>query len=77
MDEVFGSENAICQISVEKRGAQPEKFLPTVNDWILWYGKDKESTKYRQLFLEKGKDVDMTYPYIELPTGERRRISKD
>ena len=76
MDEVFGSENSICQISVEKRGAQPDKFLPTVNDWILWYGKDKEKTKYRQLFLEKGKDVDMTYPYVELPTGERRRISK-
>ena len=76
MDEVFGSENSICQISVEKRGAQPDKFLPTVNDWILWYGKDKERTKYRQLFLEKGKDVDMTYPYVELPTGERRRISK-
>ena len=76
MDEVFGSENFICQISVEKRGAQPDKFLSTVNDWILWYGKDKEKTKYRQLFLEKGKDVDMTYPYVELPTGERRRISK-
>ena len=76
MDEVLGSENSICQISVEKRGAQPDKFLPTVNDWILWYGKDKERTKYRQLFLEKGKDVDMTYSYVELPTGERRRISK-
>ena len=76
LDEVFGSESFICEIAFEKRGAQPHRFLPTTNDLILWYGKNTDTTKYRQLFRQKGEDVEMTYPYVELPCGERRRLSR-
>ena len=77
LDEVFGSDNFICEIAFEKRGPQPDKFLSTVNDILLWYAKDKEHAKYRRLYLEKGKDVDMTYPSVQLPNGKRRRLSKE
>jgi len=77
LDEVFGSANFVSQISFEKRGAQPDIFLSTVNDILLWYGKDREKTKYRQLYWEKGKEVDMTYPNVELPSGEIRRLTEE
>jgi adenine-specific DNA-methyltransferase len=75
MDEVFGGENFISEISFEKRGAQPDKYLSTVNDVLLWYARNKEHAKYKQLFLQKGIDVEMTYPSVELPNGEKRLIT--
>jgi adenine-specific DNA-methyltransferase len=53
MDEVFGSENFIGEITIIKRSPQPDKFLPVVTDYVLWYGKNKELTKYKQLYKEK------------------------
>lgn len=53
MDEVFGSENFVTEITVQKRSPQPDKFLSVVSDYILWYYRDIEHGKYRQLFTEK------------------------
>ena len=30
--------------------------LPNVCDYLLWYAKNRERVKYRQLFLEKATD---------------------
>ncbi len=53
MDEVFGSENFIVQISVVKRSPQPDDFISPVTDFLLWYGKSRTLTKYRRLFEAK------------------------
>jgi adenine-specific DNA-methyltransferase len=53
MDEVFGSENFITQVSVVKRSPQPDDFLSSVTDYLLWYGKDREHTKFKAIFKEK------------------------
>jgi adenine-specific DNA-methyltransferase len=53
MDEVFGSENFISLVSVVKRSPQPDDFLSSVTDYLLWYGKNKEHTKFKSLFKEK------------------------
>jgi len=50
MDEVFGPENFMNQISFQTKIPLGSKFLPNLNDYILWYSKYKNSTKYRQLF---------------------------
>ncbi len=50
MDEVFGSENFVAQVTVSKTGSLTGKLLSSVADFILWYAKSKDSLKYRKLF---------------------------
>jgi len=79
MDEVFGSENFISQINFAKTSGLRSNFLYGVCDYILWYAKDKENAKYRQLFLEKeiGGEGASKYTRIELPNGDTRSLTKE
>lgn len=61
LDEVFGSENFIATIQFVTTTARTAKFLNQIGDYILWYGKNKEITKYKQLFISKvGHDSHFT-----------------
>jgi len=58
LDEVFGGENFVAQITMRKTGAvsSPEaklNSLGTISDYIVWYSKRKEVLKYRQIFTRK------------------------
>jgi adenine-specific DNA-methyltransferase len=53
LDEVFGSENFCSVISFAKTTGQTDDLLPNINDFLLWYAKEKSSVKYRQLYAEK------------------------
>jgi len=79
MDEVFGSENAISLISCAKTTTTTGKFLPGTNDYLLWYGKDIERTKYRPIFLTKqaGGDGAASYTRVELSDGSRRSMTAE
>ncbi|MFZ2419731.1 MAG: site-specific DNA-methyltransferase, partial [Anaerolineae bacterium] len=70
MDEVFGAENFIGQIAFATTSARGSLFLDSVFDTILWYGKHKQQTKYRQL-LEMQDETDYSrYDYAELADGQ-------
>jgi adenine-specific DNA-methyltransferase len=82
MDEVFGPENFISLITVQKSSgagsfAGGTNTLPSLNDYILWYSKNKDAVKYRQLFLEKavGGSGASLYTHLELPDGSRRTMT--
>jgi adenine-specific DNA-methyltransferase len=77
MDEVFGSENYINLIAFTKTQPLGSTYLPVTADYIIWYGKNKMVTKYRQLFLKKEVGKDTGYKFAELPNGERRNISTE
>ncbi len=49
MDEVLGDENFISLIAFKKTVYQATDYLPNIFDYILWYGKKKESIKIRQI----------------------------
>jgi adenine-specific DNA-methyltransferase len=53
MDEVFGDENFISLITIQKTGGQPSDLLPNTTDFIVWFAKDATSVKYRQPYYEK------------------------
>jgi DNA modification methylase len=53
MDEVFGGENFMSLITYQKSSPLLSTFLPSTSDYIVWYSKNKETAKYRQLFIEK------------------------
>src|SRR3989442_2575915 len=37
MDEVFGEENPITEVSIEKTSSQTQDYLPPVTDYLLWF----------------------------------------
>ena len=53
MDEVFGMENFCAQIFIQKTGGLPGNLLPTSGDYVLWYAKNRNLVKYRQLYLPR------------------------
>jgi len=79
MDEIFGSENFVNQITFFKTASQTASVLPSTADYIIWYSKSKELVKYRQLYFEKSLETDASgvYSWVELKTGERRRMTSE
>lgn len=79
MDEVFGSENFISQIVIAKTTGAGMEFIDGIADHLLWYGKERKQTKYRQLFSDKldGTSDNVNYRYIELSNGSRRPMTSD
>jgi adenine-specific DNA-methyltransferase len=77
LDEVFGSENFVSNITFAKTVGATDEFVSGVADFLLWYGKDRERTKYRSLFRPKkaGGLGGGEYRLIELADG--RRIPAD
>ncbi|HJX11877.1 MAG TPA: site-specific DNA-methyltransferase [Candidatus Binatia bacterium] len=78
MDEVFGEKGFVSQISFKtKKMSLGRKYLATVNDSIIWYARDIDKVKYRQLFTTKDESEDSPFAFVELPDGVRRRMTKD
>jgi len=77
MDEVFGSENFCSQITFQKTGSLSGALLGTTVDYLLWYTKDKQIVKYRQLYRpRKQGDTSLDrYDQIKLIDGTERRIT--
>lgn len=66
MDEVFGSENFIQIIAFKKAAGQTDKYLTGIVDYIIWYGKNVETLKYRELYVERDLKMDLPrYVYFE------------
>ena len=49
MDEVFGAENFFSEIHYRALTPLGSRGLSNVYDHILWYAKDKEQVKYRNI----------------------------
>jgi adenine-specific DNA-methyltransferase len=79
MDEVFGIANAVAIIILQKTSAPTDKYIPTVADFILWYGKNISQTKYRQMQRKKsvGFEGGSQYTWIELDGAERRLTNEE
>ncbi len=77
MDEVFGKENFVSLISFTTTSGIPSNTLSRAGDYILWYAKDLEQIKYRQLFKNKDLEDITHYNLLYLPDGKIRRLSKE
>jgi adenine-specific DNA-methyltransferase len=78
MDEIFGGNNFVGQIPFVTTSGFASKFIDSVADYIVWYGKNTETLKYRQLYKEKvaGLEGSAGYDFVELANGETRAISE-
>jgi adenine-specific DNA-methyltransferase len=77
MDEVFGQDNFVSQITIEKTSGSTEVYLSNVADTLLWYCRHHEALKYRQFMLPKvaGGVGGDAYTFVETEAGERKRVT--
>nr|WP_255440731.1 site-specific DNA-methyltransferase [Paracoccus sp. MC1854] len=77
MDEVFGEDNFISMISTQTSGGSTGVFLPGVTDYILWYSKNRDRTKFRIIAFEKavGGEGAAKYSRARLPDYQSRTLS--
>ena len=77
MDEVFGPDNCVAQISFRKKlmplGA---KTLENMADFLLWYAKDLASIKYRQLYLKTEPTPAGRWTGVKDKNGQLRRLTQ-
>lgn len=76
MDEIFGEENYLSQISFSKTSSFTSATLSSTHDFILWYCKNSEKTKYRSLWKERQERTEGgTYNWFETDDGLIRRLN--
>lgn len=77
MDEVFGKKNFVRIISFQKTSGQETNILASTVDYLVWYAKDIEKIKYRQLYEERNVgDTSLDrYDMVLLSDGSTRRLS--
>ena len=72
MDEVFGDDNFVSQISFVKTMGQTDKALSNNSDYLLWFGKNREVMKFRPNFepREPFENPTERYIFVEPRLGE-------
>ncbi len=74
LDEVFGKGNFVADIVMKKTGLQSSTTLASVADYVLWYARDRDAIRYRQLFMERTSAEDGSTGYsrvLEAPGSWR------
>lgn len=82
LDEVFGEDNFVNQITMKTTGGLGSSGLKGVADYILWYAKSADRMKLRKFLLSKeqgvgsstGERYDAAY---NVESGEYRTLTKD
>lgn len=79
MDEVFGSDNFLSQITFSKSagGLQSAERVGAVLDFVVWYARDIKNVKYRALYEAKSDAISAGYTKLELADGTRRTATAD
>lgn len=76
LDEIFGVSNFQAVISYRVKSPLRVKYLGRSNDFIVWYSKNPNKLKYRQLYLPKVLDEQPEFNMVELDSGERMTVSE-
>jgi adenine-specific DNA-methyltransferase len=77
MDEVFGRENFVSEIVFEKTGYLGSQYIDANYDFLLWYAREKNNLKFRQLLGERDLKALSRYNYIELPDGTDIKLAQE
>ena len=78
MDEIFGSENFVSLIPFRKK-TMPlgSNFIEQMNDFLIFYAKDKKNLKYRQLYQNQSVEGDFHWKWYEMPDGSRNQMTQE
>ena len=73
LDEVFGKGNSIAQIFFKTTSNLGGSFIGGSGDHLLWYAKQKQVSKYRQMFQESGLEQDAGNRFTRVQTEDYTR----
>ena len=82
MSEVFGSVNHVATIPYRTTTNPSAQLLPEIGNWLVWFAKDKQKTKYHQLYVARN-DRKAILDYwqhrarFETDTGETRALTAE
>ena len=77
MDEVFGDENSVSQITFRTSSGRLGSGLDGVVDFLLWYAKDISAYKYRPLLTERSREqLARAFNYAQRDDGTHFVLSK-
>lgn len=71
MDEVFGEDNFLSEITYVTTSGFPTLTLSRIGDKVLWYARNKSAVKYRALFRSKDPGDDSAQEYKWLMLSDR------
>jgi len=79
IDEVFGRENFMSQISFRTTAGLGDRYLDASCNFLVWYAKDWNRVKYREVFKSKSTsdDVGERYRRVEVDRIYRRPMTAD
>ena len=79
MDEVFGSGNFVSQIAARTTSSMAGELIGNVCDYVVWYAKNQEHVRYRQLYLPKEQDSSAAslYRRVCLSDGTNRTATEE
>ena len=79
MDEVFGEENFVSIVTLQKTGGLISHGLVKTLDFVLWYAKNNDEIKLRQMYVPRqiGDTSLERYDSVHFPDGTFRRITSD
>ena len=69
MDEVFGDENFIAQITFRVKSPLAVSDLARTTDFIIWYAKDKSQRKFHRALMRKHLEGHPEFSLAMLPSG--------
>jgi len=76
MQEIFGQENFCSQIIFQKAGKTGTNSLPSTFDYLIWYAKDINKLKKRELFTDKKDNPKLIKDYDQDDgDGRKYRLS--
>ena len=78
MDEIFGKDNFVTQITFRKTSFATSNCLPAISDYLLWFAKKKSSLKFHKIFTQKEPPInDPNFRFVEMPNGQRRPMTRE
>jgi len=77
MDEVFGVKNFVVTISFQKTGSIEGGLIEPINNYILWFAKNKSEVKFRPIYAERSLPdaTEDGFRFVEI-NGEQRALGE-
>ncbi len=76
MDEVFGAENFVSQLSFRTKIPLRTTLIANVHDYILWYARSKDHLRFYKLYTQKGIGDEGRFNLLEMKDGSRRHMTR-
>ncbi|MFM0141267.1 site-specific DNA-methyltransferase [Paraburkholderia sp. RL18-085-BIA-A] len=77
LEEVFGAENLCAVISFRKTTGQSGDLLSDTNDYLLWAAKNRETVKFRPVYLPREGFEWVNYDYQVNADGATQKLKEE